>query len=419
MAKDSCINHTQSSYYVELREDFVNLFDGDHCAGVILSLFEFMTNNKLAEFRLASEDDKEPWVKASMSRIYEETLGLYSIRALQSRIDFIENCGLIKIDDKAGFVKRYLLDFRAVSEAIKTRRIYNYKDPGNFAGVAGPSAKPSAKKTENDPVLNLKVVSSILDHPHTVEPAPVAYKENQNPDRTVSMCWGILKRARPKPATRWDKQKECSEKSLLKEFISEQAEQYSQDDIMDGLNRYTEDPHWLEKGLPVAGFRSQFNQFVNGRTNGAFSAPIAPSASNRVSSQSQNGSRSGHTLFAGQEEEFVTDCNRIVQSAPAVTKGDFNSPEWRRILTGEAAQEPLRTKILEKLEQVISGLHETQKGEAWFLTISAMFLGGKYSKLLRGEYDYLLRPKMGSDKKTKAMSALDQAMAKYNRKEEK
>lgn len=352
MAKDSCIIHSQSSYYIELREDFFNLFDGDHCSGVLLSLFEFLTNIELTRFRLSGEDG-EPWVKASMPKIYEETLGLYSIRALQSRIDFIEKCGFIKSTGDAGSVKRYLLAFEAVSEAIKGKRIYNVKNPGNFAAPAKPSAKPSAKTTENRGALNLKVESSILDLTHTEEVASPNEDLNLTEGKLTNVCWSMIVRARPKPVTNYDKQKQANERRDFGGWIAEQRKEYSQAQVHGGVSGYSRDPYWLEKGLPFAGLRSQFVQYVLGDSRIPTESANGYSASNRDSAN-------GHTLFAlqkhnGAVQSWKEDPEFVRFRENHMSVSDSIESDWGKAWTfWQACSPDERQKAIERIASCVA-----------------------------------------------------------------
>ena len=67
MAKDSCVYH-HASYRVTIRKDYVDMFDGDHCAATLAWMLEFSTNGELHRLKMA-EEDGEPWIKASMSSL--------------------------------------------------------------------------------------------------------------------------------------------------------------------------------------------------------------------------------------------------------------------------------------------------------------------------------------------------------------
>lgn len=170
MPKDSCVIHPKG-YYLEFRRDYVELFHGDHCAAVLCGLLEYLTNGEMARLRVA-EENGEPWIKASMPSILEDTLALYSVRSLQSRIDWLESVGIVRVDRQvSGKIRRYLFDCDLVSEMLRLRRVLD--PPGSIGKIADekngppsakPSAEPSAETTKEGGALNLKEESPITDN---------------------------------------------------------------------------------------------------------------------------------------------------------------------------------------------------------------------------------------------------------------
>lgn len=133
MAKDSCVRHSQQSYYLELRRDYVDLFDGDHCAAVLLGFFEYMTNGEIARMKHAGETG-DPWIKTSMPCMFEDTLGLYSIRALQQRIDRLMQSGILQVQTgRIGTINRYLFSYEMASSMLDSRKVISVESIGNFA----------------------------------------------------------------------------------------------------------------------------------------------------------------------------------------------------------------------------------------------------------------------------------------------
>lgn len=131
MAKDSCIPHGDG-YYIELRRDYIDLFDGDQCAATVLAYFEWMTNNEMAVIRNRGGSE-EPWIKASMPFIHTETLGLFSIRSLQTRIDMLESHGILQTQKQMYSVTRYLLDHKKVVGLLKNRNVIRVHSIGKIA----------------------------------------------------------------------------------------------------------------------------------------------------------------------------------------------------------------------------------------------------------------------------------------------
>lgn len=132
LPKDSCVEHPQG-YFLCLRRDYIEMVD-DHCAAVLLAYFEFMTNGELTRIRNAGENTK-PWVKASMRSIAEETLGLYSVRALQERLDQLESSQILHTRGENGAVREYLFDYQKVSKLLRDRDKVDLGTPAILPGL--------------------------------------------------------------------------------------------------------------------------------------------------------------------------------------------------------------------------------------------------------------------------------------------
>ncbi len=140
MPKDSCIDHHKRGDFIILRRHMVDIFEGDHCAAVVIAYFEYATSGELDRFSRQGVTGI-PWVTATMTSIYEETTGLYSIRRLQERIAWLVSLGFIQEDqDSRGKVKRYLLDVEFTNDCILKKRSFSYS---GFIGHLsdGPSDK--------------------------------------------------------------------------------------------------------------------------------------------------------------------------------------------------------------------------------------------------------------------------------------
>ena len=142
MPKDSCIEHVKG-FYLEMRRDYVELFDGDHCSAALAAFFEWATTNEKARMRMAQETG-EPWIKVSMPKLFDETVGLYSIRALQDRLDFFQENALVLVDDKAGTIRRYLLNISLINRLLSVGTVLRVLDRKNChpGKIAGPEKLP-------------------------------------------------------------------------------------------------------------------------------------------------------------------------------------------------------------------------------------------------------------------------------------
>jgi hypothetical protein len=124
-----------------------------------------------------------------MTSICEETLGLYSLKSLQQRIEFIEKCGLINsFQEHSGAVKCYLFYFDKVSSVLRDRQVFHRDSIGNFTDGQndGASVKPTDAATgditDAGGVLNLKEKEIIKDLENT---PPTSSEENLNADSFI------------------------------------------------------------------------------------------------------------------------------------------------------------------------------------------------------------------------------------------
>lgn len=156
----SCIKH-ERQYRFFIWGDLVDLFDGDTCAAALIGILEFATNGEIGRLRLA-EEDGDPWVKASVSSLHTDLLGLYSERAIHERLSWLKELELLTSQSEGrGKINRYLLDGVKVSEFLRLRKVLpkpdcKIADEGNDGTTAKLTAKLTAKTTANGGVLNLK-----------------------------------------------------------------------------------------------------------------------------------------------------------------------------------------------------------------------------------------------------------------------
>ena len=95
MTKSSCITHPASMPIVVVREDYVTLCDGNHCAAAVLNIFEYWTNIKLANRKQAATDnaiatregmdatqDESLWIYKSQEELHKELFKLFGLNAI-------------------------------------------------------------------------------------------------------------------------------------------------------------------------------------------------------------------------------------------------------------------------------------------------------------------------------------------------
>lgn len=121
MPKDTAIKHP-SGYYLVIRKNVITMLDGDVCAAAIFAYLEFETTVEIGRHERAAQPI-EPWLQISMPSLHEHTVGLYSIRSLQERLDWLIGIGFLKESQVfSGSVKRYLFNVKDINTAISEKR---------------------------------------------------------------------------------------------------------------------------------------------------------------------------------------------------------------------------------------------------------------------------------------------------------
>lgn len=134
MIKTSCISHEKRATMVIVREDYLQITNGNHCAAALLNYFEHWTNNKLdneeqkaAEQEIASKggitlEDTDLWIFASAEKISVDMLDLYSATKIRAALEWLVDVGFIqrRNNPKYGWDRtwQYLLDTEFVQLAI-------------------------------------------------------------------------------------------------------------------------------------------------------------------------------------------------------------------------------------------------------------------------------------------------------------
>lgn len=106
--KASCIQHAAQSTLVIVREDYLSICDGDHCAAALLNDIEYWTNIKLSHFDQAAkintvaeeagelpEQDMTAWIWKTQVDFVEELLNLFGERRVRTSLQKLLKWGYI------------------------------------------------------------------------------------------------------------------------------------------------------------------------------------------------------------------------------------------------------------------------------------------------------------------------------------
>lgn len=136
MSKSSCITHPPRQQIVLIREDYVAICDGNHCAAAILNVFEYWTNIKLGQSEQASIEnqiaaagnvagvDDGLWIYKSVADLKKELIGLFGDSTISKALTLIQSKGLIeqRNNPKYGWDRtlQYLFKTETVQSLILT-----------------------------------------------------------------------------------------------------------------------------------------------------------------------------------------------------------------------------------------------------------------------------------------------------------
>jgi hypothetical protein len=359
--KDSCIRHKRG-YYLELRRDYVDLFEGDHCAALLMGFFEFATNGEIARLERTGDFAGEPWIRASMHSIVDETLGLYSIRSIQDRMDFLETVGILTVEEKSGRVRRYLLNQKFVNHSLD---IGARLDPGKIAGVvethtpAEPSAKPSAILPGSGGVLNLKEESLITNHKNLPKVSS-DLEEKYSPKLLQKLFFSRYKHSK---GTKLDSRQ--GDKPRTAQWLAEQS--VPGGEILAALDVFLQDDYWRDQHFPLSAFRKQFQTYLGHVRNGSydFNPPSIGEADPMLWKGVSVPSKSIILAAPEIQHDYVQIWNELVPEAPITDWHDSRDG----IPLSAAKNDPTFTERFREMCDIAGAIHRARKAEASWLTL--------------------------------------------------
>lgn len=114
-----------------LKADYIDMCDGDHCAAMVLSVFEYWHGIKLggvAQERVRERSDPkyksefDMWIYKSVDAIAEDLLGHYGRGAITGAIKLLVSKGYLSTrnnpDDKLNKTRQYYFNVSAVQEDV-------------------------------------------------------------------------------------------------------------------------------------------------------------------------------------------------------------------------------------------------------------------------------------------------------------
>lgn len=143
--KTSCLSHPPRAKIVLIREEFLTITGGHHCAAALLAVMEYWTNWKLdhiarqvEEFRELGKDtaliEREPWIYKNNQSFQEDLMGLFGRNKVLGGLARLMEAHYLKRRKNPGLgwdrTYQYLLDIEKVQQAINDLERFKIKPQG-------------------------------------------------------------------------------------------------------------------------------------------------------------------------------------------------------------------------------------------------------------------------------------------------
>lgn len=188
MTKTTCIKHSPRQQLVILREDYVDLCEGRHCAAALLNVFEHWTNIKLGQREQAQTEnaiaaaegkplvDDSLWIFKSIAELKAELLGLWADRKIADDLDYLtESRGFLskRVNPKYQYDKtrQYQLCIERLQAALNGENL-----PAGIGENA--DAKPDLETAKTQMRRNRKNAGSILQK-RSIEAAKMRHRSRK------------------------------------------------------------------------------------------------------------------------------------------------------------------------------------------------------------------------------------------------
>ena len=416
MPKDACLNH-KIGYFVQTRQDYSEMFNGDHCAAVLMWVLEYFTNNELNRKRSAKEDGP-PWVRMSISQIEVELLSAFSRRALQERLNFLRNSGLVLAREQpSGKVNEYLLNLVEIQKLLDSGARMDVASDLCKIALVEKAEDQCAAECKNDAeialvgdALHKEVRSKKEEEELPVVPLQDFEFENIYPEDDV------IKFVTDAYSRKSHRESLDNLKAKSSERLCEQIRQAERDHDVEpfrfGLLAYlSSSSDWVrQEKWPIRGFLSKVDEYI----------PSLP----------QNGNGHGKASHPAAVDLPPVVLEPLAQ--PALPGLPYPCQEWNRVVTaGEPVEDwtrrdkPLEValndpdflaklpKILERCQAARSGNEEMTRhvNFRWLLKPSKKISGVEnWYAVLTGDLAWA-KEKKGGPRKSAAQSAVEEALA--------
>jgi hypothetical protein len=180
--KNGCIGHAVNQRLVIVREDYLALCENDHCAAVILNVFEYWHNVKLAQAEQTAIESgiaatvgitipvAELWVWKSIPDLEAELLGLFGERKISIALNWLKQSGYLESRNNPLYpydrTLQYLFNATAIQDKINTLASEAPKPQKRSTQAAKKTASKSQKsslKAAKIPLESRKKAVSLIE----------------------------------------------------------------------------------------------------------------------------------------------------------------------------------------------------------------------------------------------------------------
>ena len=116
--RSSCLPHPSSKRFFLLREELIEIVDGDHCAAALIALLEYYTNGRIAA------DSEDLWIRRSWNQLSEDLFKLYGRKKIGAALTRLSMLGFIESKQCDGGSHRgsssYRINLPGLRRAIRT-----------------------------------------------------------------------------------------------------------------------------------------------------------------------------------------------------------------------------------------------------------------------------------------------------------
>ncbi len=140
--KTSCLSHPPRARLILIREEYLSITGGDHCAAALLAIIEYWTNWKLdhiakrvEEFNEAGKDaaviEREPWLYKNTKSFQEDLMGLFGRNKVLGGLSKLRELGYVSHRENPNHgwdhTFQYLLNIDLVQEKTDHWRRFKFK----------------------------------------------------------------------------------------------------------------------------------------------------------------------------------------------------------------------------------------------------------------------------------------------------